>query len=309
MSLSSSWRTRLHQVGLGLGAILFVWQAWSALTALAEQRVQIAQPWLLAAGGLSVLVATLFQIAAWRLIMSDLNAQLGWRDSLRGYALPFVARYIPGMVWGYLSRTHWLETRHGIAPERANLGALIEVVALVLSAALAAAVAGVLAGEMELAVAGGLGLLAGLMGLAIARRLGKGSTPFHGWVERLLGLDWSSEVTFRRVLRAVPGQLGLWLFDGVMVWMSLAVIGVSIDGSVWVAVADFALAWLAGFLVFLLPAGLGLREISLSFMLTRYLGVGAAEAAAVSILARATFVMAELCYVVFGFVIGPSDTD
>ena len=56
----------------------------------------------------AVMLATLIQIAAWQVIMAGMGIYVGRWHLAQGYMLPFLARYIPGSVWGYLGRSQWM---------------------------------------------------------------------------------------------------------------------------------------------------------------------------------------------------------
>lgn len=303
------WRSVLYRVGLAIGAALFVWQAWAAGRALVSQQIAVARPELLAVAVIAVLIATVFQVGAWRLAMRDLGADLSWRDGIRAYMLPFVARYIPGMVWGYLSRTHWLQTRHGTSPQQANLSAIVEILGLILSAAVVAALGGLIAQQSlvwEIGIVASLAVVAGvLLGPALL------TAVVSRWGNRIPWKvdEWIGALTVRRIGRAALWQIGLWVFDGLMVWACLGGLNARtrLVGSdlVALAIAAFALSWLLGFLAFFLPAGLGLREVGLTYLLTTQAGVSPEGAAATAVLARAAIVSSEVIYVGLGLLLNP----
>ncbi len=304
------WRSVLYRLGLVIGAALFLWQAWSASLALVSQQIKVTRPELLFVAVVAVLIATVFQVGAWRRAMHDLGAELSWRDGIRAYMLPFVARYIPGMVWGYLSRTHWLQTRHGTSSQQANLSAIVEILGLILSAAVVAALGGVITQQALIWEIGGTAFLAVVAGVLLGPPML--SAVAKRWGRRLPWdvSEWVGALTFRRIGRAALWQVGLWVFDGLMVWACLGGLDASarLGGSDLVAlsIAAFALSWLAGFLVFFLPAGLGLREVGLTYLLTTQAGVSPEGAAAAAILARAAIVASELIYVALGLLINPN---
>lgn len=303
------WRSVLYRIGLAIGAALFLWQAWSAGEAILSQQIRVTHPESLVAAVGAVLIATVFQVEAWRLAMHDLGVGLSWRDAVRAYMLPFVARYIPGMVWGYLSRTHWLQTRHGTSPHHANLGAVVEIMGLLLSASVVATLGGLLAQRSFVWLIGLLSTLAVVSGVLLGPAVI--SVVEKRWGKRLPWdmRGWVAAVTLRRIGRAGLWQVGLWIFDGLMVWACLSGLNANsqLGGGelVTLVVAAFALSWSAGFLAFFLPAGLGLREVGLTYLLTTQAGMSPEGAAATAVLARAAILSSELVYVVFGLLLTP----
>ncbi len=303
MTTQSPWRRRLFGLGLLLGGAIFLWQAVAAAQALQAQTLVLARPAMIVAGAGCVLVVTALQIGAWRAIMLDLGVPLDWSASVRGYMLPFIARYIPGMVWGYLSRTHWLATRHGTSARVANLGAVIEVVGLILSAALVSALCGGLA---QVPVIAGTGLAAAaavLIGIVVSTLLVDRPGRLRDLAVRVGAAAWLSELTLKRVAVALPWQIGLWLGYGAATYCLIGAVTVWSSQALAIAIAAFALAWLAGFLVILLPSGLGLRELGLTYLLSGYAGLAQSEATAVAVLARVCVLVGELLFIVLSLIL------
>lgn len=303
MTAQSPWRRRLFGLGLLLGGAIFLWQAVAAAQALQAQTLVLARPAMIVVGAGCVLVVTALQIGAWRAIMLDLGVSLDWSASVRGYMLPFIARYIPGMVWGYLSRTHWLATRHGTSARVANLGAVIEVVGLILSAALVSALCGGLARVPAIA---GIGLVAAAaisIGIAVSAQWVGRPGRLRDLAARVGVADWLSELTLRRVAVALPWQVGLWLGYGAAIYCLIGAVAVWTSQALAIAIAAFALAWLAGFLAILLPSGLGLRELGLTYLLSGYAGLTQSEATAVSVLGRVCVLIGELLFIVLALIL------
>lgn len=297
MTRTFPWRRWLFTLGMVLGGAIFVWQTVGALQAFRSQAFSLVRPELIVAAVGCILVVTLLQIGAWRAIMHDLGVPLSWSAGIRGYMLPFVARYIPGMVWGYLSRTHWLATRHKTPPQVANLGAILEVVGLLLSAAIVSAVGGVM---IQAPVIIWLSVVFALV-LTLGIALIGGVVNRFGWLRRLatrLRADtWLRELTLRRVAVALPWQVAMWCGHGVAIWCLIGSIAPWEVGTLAVSVAAFALAWSGGFLVVVLPSGLGLREFGLTYVLVRFAGLAQSVATGVAVMSRAGVLLGELAFV------------
>ncbi len=291
------WRRWLFTLGMILGGAIFVWQTVGALQAFRSQAFSLVRPELIVVAVGCILIVTLLQIGAWRAIMHDLGVPLSWSAGIRGYMLPFVARYIPGMVWGYLSRTHWLATRHRTPPRIANLGAVLEVIGLLLSAALVSAVGGVIAQALlitEISLAFALVVTLGVV-------FAGGVTQRFGWLRRLAARlraeEWLRELTLRRVAVALPWQAAMWCGHGVAIWCLIGAIAPWDVRVLAMSVAAFALAWSGGFLVVVLPSGLGLREFGLTYVLARFAGLAQSVATGVAVMSRAGVLIGELAFV------------
>lgn len=299
------WRSIAYTLGLIVGGSLFLWQLLIAAQALTAQVVRVERLWLAGVAVGVLILGTGLQISGWILTMRELGARMSWREGVRGYVLPFLARYIPGMVWGYLSRSHWLETRYGTPATVANAGSIIEVLGLIAAAGLVMVVGGVMAATLPIVLGGLLSILAVIAGLGLANWLAaRSELALPGWLKTIVESLRSAlaAVTAGRVLRVVPWYLGLWLSYGVAVWLSLGIVA---DLTAWtlpVATYSFAAAWVIGFVVVILPAGLGLRESTLAGLLVLFASLSPAAAAVVAVFARAYILLAELTFVVIGSV-------
>jgi hypothetical protein len=297
------WRSYLYTASLIVGGLLFGWQLVLAGQAVSAEALQVDRLWLAGVAAITLIVGTAFQITAWIVVMRDLGVPLGWLDGMRGYVLPFLARYIPGLVWGYLNRTHWLNTRFGTAPALANAGSVIEVLGLITSAAIVVVLGGAWWGATDLVGGGVVLLLLVASVIVLVRGFARWPQPERPtWLVK--GVQSvraaTSPVTVVRVARTVPWYLVLWLSYGLVVWLSLGLVTVLDLRDLPASTLAFAAAWLVGFLVIILPAGLGLRESALTALLMMFFGLAQPAAALVAVFTRAYILVAELAYVVWG---------
>ena len=108
--MRTSLRSRLYWLGLGIGLFFFVGQILRGYQVFSTLTLDVSLLVRLSAAVLAGLVALGLQMAAWRYLMQDLGIKLTWRSIIGGYMLSFLPRYVPGSVWGYLSRSEWLKT-------------------------------------------------------------------------------------------------------------------------------------------------------------------------------------------------------
>jgi uncharacterized membrane protein YbhN (UPF0104 family) len=230
---------------------------------------------------------------AWRRIMRQLGAPLGMHSVVTGFFWSFVPRYIPGSVWGYWSRGAWLAERHGIGYRVSTHGSLLEV-GLGCFTALVVGGGYLLAGR----AGGGVALVVALVVLWVAAvALG----PVNGVVgaqlleEDLAGLKNSPAIEW-------AGTLGLYLLALLCFgWGAAGVAQAFFEPPVGVGVFVGAatLAWLAGFLVLIVPSGLGVREATLAALLAAA-GMDPWQGGLVAVVFRLVVVFAELCWLVAG---------
>ena len=114
------------------------------------------------------------------------------------------------------------------------------------------------------------------------------------WVLRRTGLGFPSLSLHRRDLFALlPGYCATWLAYG----CGLYLLGLSIHPlpltAIPALVGIFAIAWVVGFLSFITPSGLGVREGVLGYLLSSLMPLPVALLLA--LLARVWLTLAELC--------------
>ncbi len=280
------WRKLLYWFGLALGLALFGRQLWLAVAALANADVHLLN-WSAAAGALGLcLLAYGVQVWAWALIMAGLGAPLGATDAARAYLLPFIARYIPGSVWGYLGRSEWLARHRDIGYALSGFASVVEAGLFVISALVIGAVhyAG---GAL------GWGIAASFAAVAAATWLLPASA------KRLRPAAWGQwRIPSPPQIVTIAALYSLfWLLHGAVILLLARSLGGALDYAA--ATAAYGLAWAAGFLVLFAPAGLGVRESALATLLLRA-GLEAHLVNIVAVVGRLAIVVAELILVVLG---------
>ena len=298
----SSRRKLLHWLGLGLGLALFVQQLWQAIQGFHGQGLSLNAPgWWLAAAA-STVAGYALVMAAWLVLMRGQGFRLTYPAVVRGYALSFMPRYIPGSVWGYWSRSEWLKSRHDIPYARSALGSLIEVGLTVLSAIQMVAVHTALAtggAVLQLAAAGSFLLVPLLAWYAF-------HVIWAGLIHREPGATWRSwrpAIPRRHWMAAYFGYLAMWVCYGLSLRLLEGILVAGAEGSLPGAISSYSLSWLAGFAVVFVPAGLGVRETVLSGLLSSQSAALAGAAGALAVGTRVLMYLAELLWVCVGAII------
>jgi glycosyltransferase 2 family protein len=210
----------------------------------------------------------------------------------QGYLLAFLPRYIPGLVWGYVSRNEWLARQSGISYTTSSVASLLEATTLLLTAA-----------TYGLFVWGDIrywGVLFVISGIAL----------WGNWhyiprfIQQLNDKRWVV-----RVDQQQPQQL--WWRGHVLYFGFWAVHGTGLFllGQAFIplpfrdllpTIAAASLAWAIGFLVFFVPAGLGVRETVLAALLVHFTTLSPTIATALALLSRLGIVIAELLLLLMG---------
>ena len=230
---------------------------WAAVAGEGPAPV-IAWEWIVAAFGL-LLAQSLILVTVWRQLLAAVGADLPWRTAADSLVPSLLARYVPGKIWANAARLA-LARRAGV-PLGATTGALVWEALLGLTTTSVVAVAG-LYGRADIASVRSAQLLlvltaAGWGVAALLARTPRGAALLH----RFGGSAPVSRPA--AILPAIVLSLvGLLGFAAAHLAVAMAVAPASPIG-----ISDFplvagavALAWAAGFLAFVMPVGLGVRD-------------------------------------------------
>jgi uncharacterized membrane protein YbhN (UPF0104 family) len=109
-------------------------------------------------------------------------------------------------------------------------------------------------------------------------------------------------LTARGAGAAVLWSVLAWLVAGLHVWVLATAVGMDADARTFaLAVGGYALAWVVGFLVVVVPAGLGAREAVLLAVLAAVLDTGGVLA--VVLLSRVALTVADIATGVVGLAV------
>jgi len=246
--------------------------------------------WLLPAVSL-VLVSWLLEVAVWRRLLASLGGLIGYGVGFRIWFVSAVLRYIPGNIWQPLGMTV-LCRQQGIRPEMTVAGVALYQAINVLAAALLAA--------LYFPLTGNLGLLASWLPPAAARWMGVLVVPVVvlGWRPRwFVGL---LNYGLRRMRRPpLPARLdvstlGWALAVELAAWMALglgfATLTLALAGGLQSGlgrqlvhlVAGYPVAYVVGFLSFVTPSGLAVREATVYVLAAPVVGGGLITVAALA---------------------------
>jgi hypothetical protein len=260
---------------VGIFWVLFIRRHWDAL-ATANWSLDLS--WCTAAF-LIFAIYFLGQGTGWVMIARAMGYRLPMSEGMATWLLSMPARYVPGNLWHIAARIS-LAAKHQVAPEGVVVSSTAEQLLMVLSAAclgLAWLPSWAGATVTPWAVALFLACLAGLQPPVLRFLLRLGS--------RLLG-------------RTVPPiNLGYRQMASLFVWYTLvnalnglafallATAAVRPAQTLWPAFGSaYCLAYVVGYVSFLTPSGIGVREAALASMLSVYLP--APTALALTLLAR-----------------------
>ncbi|UCC49049.1 MAG: flippase-like domain-containing protein [Gemmatimonadota bacterium] len=256
----------------------------------------ISWPRLVLASVCIAFAYTIF-VLMWRRILRLLGGRLSIVDAHRIWYISNLGRYVPGKVW-QLAGSAYMARAKDVSPilaVSASLASQLFVLAggLLVAALTLGGVAERIPRDIRL-----LGLLAALGLFAVL------FTPLFGATYRaaLRALGRSDYYTYirwgERALLLAAYALA-WLGFGAGFYLFLSATAESPAASFWPVVGISAAGYVAGFLVLLVPGGIGVREGVYALLLSLYLP--GSVAAAVAVLSRVWLTAVELA--VAGFLL------
>ncbi len=250
---------------------------------------------------LAVLLGLLASAMVWRALLSDLGTALAVRPALHVFFLGQLGKYVPGSVFAIAAQME-LGRSQGAPRSRVGTASLLFMGVLVAAGLLTAAVA------LPLTSPGALRdyawvLLLLPVGLVVLHP--PVLTRLVAVLLRVLKRDPLERPLSRRGVGAALGwALVMWAAYGVHLW--LLVRPQETEGRadlLLLSLGAYALAWTAGFLFVVAPAGAGVREVALLAALAPVLDEAAALA--VAVLSRVLMTLGDLVWGAAGAALRP----
>ena len=224
---------------------------------------------------------------SWRFLVLSLGASI---DKVNGLSIWFFSeatRFIPGNVWSFASRVY-LSRQKNLPKDIAILAVPVEIAVVAITATLFSLFAvykNVEKLPINLAFLVFIGgMVVGLLGLYFLKNL----------VKRFLSKLIAQNVNPRVLLVVFLFQIVAWTLYGLG---TITLIDNLNTGNVPLLFSSSLLAWLVGYLSFITPMGLGVREGAFIVLTGQQMGVP--QAAFIALLSRAVLIVAELVNLIF----------
>jgi hypothetical protein len=247
------------------------------------------RPGPLALSMVVLLIAQTLLAVCWHLLFTVLGAPVSLRASCRGLLLGQLAKYVPGKLLTLLVRVHLMK-QAGAREETTMVAQIIEATALCVSAVLVGAGCAIASPQLfahqgfrALFYVIPLGLL--VMHPLVLQR------PVEFAARKLRRPKVELRASYVGLLGITICYAAVWIAFGIGLYCLSAGVSAA-PGAVSGYVGAFALAWVAGFVSFLTPGGLGVREAALAALLRPQLG--AAPAVALALLSRLWSTVGEI---------------
>ncbi|MGQ9732697.1 MAG: lysylphosphatidylglycerol synthase domain-containing protein [Candidatus Zipacnadales bacterium] len=239
---------------------------------------------------LSVIVGLACQgmlVIGWRLSLRLVGAQIGWQGALLSQLLGQLAKYVPGKLMTLIGKVY-LALQAGVGESQATLAMFVEVATQIVTAlavGMSYVVVVVPTERWWLPIAGAIaGLMVVSLHPAVLPKAVSGMFRLAGRAPIALCYDWS------QVLPLLGCYVMFWCISGIGLW--LVGQGVGLPLGLAPLTAGYALSWVIGFLSFIFPGGLGVREYAFARFLAPTIELGAAMS--IALISRAWLLVAEL---------------
>jgi glycosyltransferase 2 family protein len=250
----------------------------------------------------SVLLALLLSLvnvatsgASWRAVLADLGSPLSVRAAAKVFFVGQLGRYIPGTVFQFVAQAE-LARDHGVP--RRRTGSALAVALLVSMTTASLIVTGVLPIALhgrELPGWEWTGWLRWLTPLLLVLLVPRVINPLLRFLLRLARQEpLEHRITVKGLLLSAFWALLSWVSVGFQVFVLAQAVGAdwSATQTLALGIGGYALAWMAGFLVVLAPAGAGARELVLGAVIA--LSTGSGGAAVVVLGSRVLLTLSDL---------------
>ncbi|TDD71023.1 UPF0104 family protein [Jiangella aurantiaca] len=256
-----------------------VQDAWSALPLLTAFTAFMT--------ALAYVLATM---AAWRAVLTDLGSAVPLGPAARMFLLSQLGKYLPGGVWNLVAAAE-IGADLRIPRRRSVTVMAVALLVSIVTGLLVAAVA-VLSGPSDVRSTYGAALLA--LPLLVVLLLPPVLNRLLGFLlRRLRRPPLEHPLSAAGVARASAWALLAWLLAGLHLLLLVTALGAEATfATAALATGAYALAWTVGFLVVVVPAGVGVREAVLGLVLADQVSGGAAVLAVLA--SRVLMTVADL---------------
>jgi uncharacterized membrane protein YbhN (UPF0104 family) len=228
-------------------------------------------------------------ILSWRAVLADLGSPLRVRYAVGIVGIGQLGKYLPGSLWPVVAQME-LGREHDVPRKRSAVASLLVIVVALTAGGLLAAA------TLPFAARGSLGpyrpvFLVPAAGLVLLHPRVFNAAAARG-LRLLKRAPLEQGLSLRGTAAALGWALAQWACWGLAVWL----LGRGLPGAhgplLAVSLGAYALAWSAGFLFLVAPAGAGVREGALVLLLAPSLGT--AQALGVALLVRLLTTVADV---------------
>lgn len=248
--------------------------------------------WLIAVEVVLAFAYVYLTMASWRVVLNDVGDRVDPTVASRIFFSSQVAKYLPGGVWNFVAAAE-VGKDYSISRRRSVCALLVSIIISIVTGLILAILA-ILLGPSE--------LMEGYRWIVVAIPVGIVAlcppvlNRLVNLALRLLRRDpLDDAMSWSGTAISALWALAAWVAVGVQLWLMLIHLGMSATLPTFLlATGGYALGWTAGFLVFFVPAGAGVREVALGAVLTTIASPGVVVV--VVLLARIFTTLADIVW-------------
>ncbi len=248
--------------------------------------------WIIAVEVVLAFAYVYLTMASWRVVLNDVGDRVDPAVASRIFFSSQVAKYLPGGVWNFVAAAE-VGKDYSISRRRSVCALLVSIIISIVTGLILAILA-ILLGPSE--------LMEGYRWIVVAIPVGIVAlcppvlNRLVNLALRLLRRDpLDDAMSWSGTAISALWALAAWVAVGVQLWLMLIHLGMSATLPTFLlATGGYALGWTAGFLVFFVPAGAGVREVALGAVLTTIASPGVVVV--VVLLARIFTTLADIVW-------------
>lgn len=261
-------------------------------------NIQTVNPFLVVAGLLSFLLFYFLRSFLWYRIMQNYGHKISFKESSYMWSISELKRYIPGNVWSFLGRAV-LFTKHGVSKKEMGSSLIIEAQLFILGSLVVSLLAlpFLVPGYYDFLGQIAIAAVSIILLLYISNRYIASKLPAKiRSVIHFLFPPFSIEENFLLVLLS---GVALFFFGLGNYIVMTAAFGTD-PQLMWQLIGVFVLAFVAGYLSIITPAGFGVREGIVIYALTKIVPSGLAAFAA--LFTRVVLIVSEVLFIFICYV-------
>jgi len=244
--------------------------------------------------GFIVLAVYALLVQTWRVLLAEAGQTLSFSRAAAIWSISNLWRYVPGKLW-QIGAMSAMARREQVSAAAAASSAILSTV---LNIATGLALVLVLGSRWPALLSPDQRWIALLL-IALAA-LGLAALPFvlpraGAWAARMTGRDVAiAPPPTRAIAVATVGNLAAWIAYGLaFMWFTRGVLGHA-AGATWQYIAVYTASYVAGYLVLLVPGGIGTREVVMMGLITALHLGNAKQAALVAVTSRVWLTILEI---------------
>lgn len=287
--------------GMILGLLIFSFLFFSSLQDLFSSPIKVKfNLGLLLLSFLLYALVYLSQMVNLKLVYASLDSIIDTKDVIKGFSFSFLPKYIPGYVWGYFTRGAWFEKNNGIKVGCSWVASTIEIFVTIITGFMMV-VEFLLWEKGEFILLFFVFLLTPVIGFVIFVLTNKYIFPKLSKLE-----SGKNNISILNWLIIYSNSMLQWILLGVSLSLLSKASGLNDTlsfGRVFWGIYAFARSWLTGFLAFVIPNGIGVREFVLKDLLIAELGIASERAILISTISRILLFVTEMFWIFIAFII------